>query len=110
VQKKEFFMAVIFHVLKEELERLQETETGYSEAIANMPRGTPSYHRRGKSTYLYLQYRDGDHVIQDYVGHQDSEKAKDILEKVAQRLRYEKLLKETKSALKDVKKALRGKI
>jgi hypothetical protein len=39
-------MAVIFHVLKEELERLQETESGYSKAIADMPRGTPRILKR----------------------------------------------------------------
>jgi hypothetical protein len=103
-------MAVIFHVLKEEFERLQETERGYSKAIAGMPRGTPSIHRRRDKSYLYLQYRDGDRIIQDYIGPHDSEKAKDMLQKVAQRRRYEKLLKETKVALKDVRKALRGKI
>lgn len=103
-------MAVIFHVLKEEFERLQETEHGYSKAIAVMPRGTPSIHIRRNKKYLYLQYRDGDRIIHDYIGPQGSDKAKETLEKVAQRKRYEKLLKETKSALKDVKKALRGKI
>jgi hypothetical protein len=34
-------MTVIFHVLKEEFERLQENESGYVNAIADMPRGTP---------------------------------------------------------------------
>ena len=103
-------MSVIFHVLKEEFERLQETESGYSNAIAKMPRGTPRIQQRRNKNYLYLEYRNGDCVMNDYVGPQDSDKAKDILEKIAQRKRYEKLLKETKTALKDVRKALRGKI
>lgn len=103
-------MAVIFHVLKEEFERLQETESGYSKAIADMPRGTPKIQQRRNKDYLYLEYRDGGKIIHDYIGPQDSEKAKDILEKVAQRKRYEKLLKETNTALKDVRKVLRGKI
>lgn len=103
-------MAVIFHVLKEELERLQETESGYSKAIADMPRGTPRIQQRRNRNYLYLEYRDGDRVMHDYIGPQDSDKAKEVLERVAQRRRYEKLLKETKSALKEVRKALRGKI
>jgi hypothetical protein len=103
-------MAVIFHVLKEEFERLQETESGYSKAIADMPRGTPRILQRRGKNYLYLEYRDGDRIFHDYIGPQGNDKVKEVLEKVAQRKRYEKLLKETKSALKDVRKALRGKI
>jgi len=103
-------MAVIFHVLKEEFERLRETESAYSKAIADMPRGAPRIQRRRNKNYLYLEYRDGDRVIHDYVGPENSDKAKDVLEQVEQRRRYEKLLKETKSSLKDVRKALRGKI
>jgi hypothetical protein len=103
-------MAVIFHVLKEEFERLQETEHGYSKAISDMPRGTPRVLPRRNKNYLYLEYRDGDRIVHNYIGPKDSDTAKEILEKVAQRKRYEKLLKETKSALKEVRKALRGKI
>ena len=103
-------MAVIFHVLKEEFERLQETESGYAKAIADMPRGTPRVQQRRNKDYLYLEYRDGERVIHDYIGPKDSDKAKEVLEQIEQRRRYEKLLKETKSALKEVRKALRGKI
>jgi hypothetical protein len=103
-------MSVIFHVLKEEYERLVETEGSYTKAIAAMPRGTPRIRQMRKNKYLYLEYRDGKRIVHDYIGPQNSEKVKDVLAKVAQRRRYEKLLKETKSALKDVKRALRGKI
>lgn len=103
-------MSVIFHVLKEEFERLKETEASYNKAIKKMPRGTPRIRIKGKNSYLYLEYRDGEKIMHDYVGTEDSPKAKDIMEKIAQRRRYEKLLKDTKSALKDVRKALRGKI
>jgi hypothetical protein len=103
-------MSVIFHVIKEEFDRLQETESAYVKAIIKMPRGSPRIQKRRNKNYLYLEYRDGNRVIHDYIGPQESDKAKTVLEKVAQRWRYEKLLKETKSALKDVRKVLRGKI
>ena len=48
-------MSVIFHVLKEEFERLQETESSYSKAIANMPRGTPRTQQRRNKKHLYLR-------------------------------------------------------
>lgn len=103
-------MAVIFHVLKEEFERLQETQSAYSKAIADLPRGAPHVQQRRNKNYLYLEYRDGERVVHDYVGPENSDKAKNILEKIEQRRRYEKLLKETRLALKEVRKALRGKI
>ncbi len=103
-------MSVIFHVLKEEFERLVETEKAYTKAIAALPRGAPRIRTVRKRNYLYLEYRQGKQVIHVYIGPQDSDKAKDIMEKVEQRRRYEKLLKETKLALKDVRKVLRGKI
>ncbi len=103
-------MSVIFHVMKEEYERLVETEISYSNAIAKLPRGTPHYRQRRNTYYLYLEYRDGNRVVQEYVGPKDSQKAKEVLEKVEQRKRYEKLLEQTRSGLKDVKKVLRGKI
>jgi hypothetical protein len=103
-------MSVIFHVLKEEFERLVETEASYSKAIAAMPRGTPRIRTVHRKKYLYLEYRDGKRVFHNYIGVHDSQKAKAVLEKIAQRRRYEKLFKETKAGLKDVRKALRGKI
>jgi hypothetical protein len=103
-------MAVIFHVLKEEFERLKEAESAYSKAIQKMPRGSPRIEKRRNKKYLYLQYRDGKRVSRDYIGAADSSKASKVIEKISQRRRYEKLLKETKTALKEVRKALRGKI
>jgi len=103
-------MAVIFHVLKEELQRLRETEKAYSKAISGLPRGNPRLQSRYHKKYLYLEYRDGAQVINKYIGPHESDQSKEILEKVAQRKRYEKLLEQTTAALKDVKKALRGKI
>jgi hypothetical protein len=103
-------MSVIFHVLKEEFNRLLETESSYMNALAAMPKGTPRFRQIREKKYLYLEYRVGNRVLHDYIGSDESDKTKDILEKVAQRKRYEKLLKDTKMALKDVRKVLRGKI
>ncbi len=103
-------MAVIFHVLKEEFERLQGAERAYTQAIAEMPRGTPRLFKRRNTQYLYLQYREGKKVIQKYIGPHGSDTARVVLEKIEKRKRFENLLKETKDALKEVRKALRGKV
>ena len=75
-----------------------------------MPRETPRILQRRNKSYLYQTYRNGLRVINNYIGPPDSVKSKEIQNQVAQRKRYEALLKETKAALKEVKKALRGKI
>ena len=75
-----------------------------------MPCGVPRIRQIRKRKYLYLEYRRGGHVVHEYIGPEDTEKAQNTLEQVAQRRRYERLLKETKGALRDVRKALRGKI
>ena len=75
-----------------------------------LPRGAPRMQRRGDTEYRYLQYREGGQVIHKYIGPKASPKAHNVLEEISRRRRYEKLLKETRSALKEVRKALRGKI
>ena len=62
-------MSVIFHVLKEEFERLQETESSYIKAIAEMPRGAPRIQQRRNKRYLYLEYREGKKVISNLHHH-----------------------------------------
>lgn len=103
-------MGTIFHVMKEEYERLIEAEHIYSKNISKMPKGTLRKKRLRHQDYLYLAHRDGPKVVYDYVGNAGSDKAKEIEELVNKRKRFEALLKETRQALKEVKKVLRGKI
>ena len=103
-------MSTIFHVMKEEYDRLIEADQAYRRNIDKLPHGSPRIKHIRNRDYLYLARRDGAKVIYDYIGAVDSEKAKKILEQVERRKRYEGLLKDIHRNLKDVKKVLRGKI
>lgn len=103
-------MAVIFHVMKEEYERLIEADKAYRDNIKKMPQGSPRIKKIHNRDYLYLARRDGEKVVYDYIGAADSQQAKEILEQIERRKRYQGLLKDIHRDLKDVKKVLRGKI
>jgi hypothetical protein len=103
-------MSTIFHVMKEEFDRLNEAHSAYSRAIANMPKGSPCIKHIRNGDYLYLEHRDGKKVVFDYIGVVKSVNAEKIIEQVNKRKRFEKLLKEVEQTLKDVKMVLRGKI
>jgi hypothetical protein len=107
---KKKHVSVIFHVMKEEYERLIEADSMYRKNIKNMPQGAPRVKHLRNKDYLYLARRKGDKVIYDYIGAAGSEKAKNILEQVAQRRRYAKLLHGIHHDIRDVKKVLRGKV
>lgn len=103
-------MSTIFHVMKEEYDRLIEADLAYRHTIAKMPHGSPRVKHIRNRDYLYLARRDGVKVVYDYIGATDSQQAKHVLEQIERRKRYEALLKDIRTNLKDVKKVLRGKI
>jgi hypothetical protein len=103
-------MSTIFNIMKEEHARLVETEASYAKSIEKLPKGAPRIKRIRNGNYLYLERRVGSKVVDEYIGAADSDKAKKVLEKIKKRKRLANLLKETRQALKDVKRVLRGKI
>jgi hypothetical protein len=103
-------MNTIFHVMKEEYDRLIEADQVYRHNIDQMPYGAPRIKHIRNRDYLYLARRKGAKVIYDYIGAANSERAKKVLEQIKRRKRFEGLLKDIHRNLKDVKKVLRGKI
>lgn len=101
-------MSDVFHVIEEELERLNEARAAYEAAIAKEEHGAPQIKRIGRKDYLYLARRLGSKVEFRYIGHADGPKAVKVLESVKRRREYEELLKGVKNDLKEVRKALRG--
>lgn len=101
-------MSSVFHVIEEELERLNEAKAAYEAAIAREEQGAPQIKRVGRKDYLYLARRNGSKVQFRYVGHFDEPKAEKVFASVKKRREYEELLIGIKSDLKEVRKALRG--
>lgn len=100
----------IFHIMREEHQRLVQAEQDYLKAIDELPRGAPRIRRIRNGDYLYLHRREGDKFVDQYIGNAESDKSKDVLEKVAYRRELVDLLKRVRRYLKDVKKVLRGKL
>ncbi len=103
-------MSTIFHVLREEHDRLQEAELLYSRKIDELPKGKPRIKQVHGADYLYLNRREGSKVVDEYIGKADSDKAREVLELVETRDRFIQLRKEVRAQLAEVKKVLRGKI
>jgi len=101
-------MSSIFHVIAEELERLNEAKSAYEAAIEREVQGSPQIKRVGHKDYLYLARRKGNKVLYQYVGNIKDEKCQKVFDSVKKRQSYEKLLKGIKKDLKEVRKALRG--
>lgn len=103
-------MSSIFHILKEEHERLNEARQAYEAAIAREEQGAPQIKHLGRQDYLYLARRNGPKVRFRYIGQLNKPEARKVMESVNRRREYEELLKGVKADLKEVKRALRGKI
>ena len=103
-------MSTVFHVMKEEYDRLQDAERLYTSKIDELPKGKPRIKRVNGGDYLYLNRREGTKIVDEYVGRVDSDNANEILVLVEKRDRFVQLRKEVRARLKEVNKVLRGKI
>lgn len=103
-------MSVIFHIMKEEYDRLREAERVYAKSVRKEIQGAPRLKQFGRQQYLYLEKREGSRVIYKYVGRADRPKALKVLESVERRRKRQESLRKIRQDLKDVKKVLRGKI
>lgn len=103
-------MSVIFHIMEEEYKRLLEAEKVYRKSVKNAVQGAPRVKRIHKRDYLYLERREGNKVIDEYIGPAQSEKALRVLNTVNKRRKDLESLRKVRHDLKDVKKVLHGKI
>lgn len=103
-------MSIIFHIMKEENQRLLEAERVYLKHVNLEVKGSPRIKHFGKKDYLYVEKREGPKVVYDYIGPAGGEKALKVLESIKRRRKDAESLKKVRNDLKDVKKVLRGKI
>jgi len=103
-------MSIVFHVMKEEYDRLNQAAQAYRNNISSEIRGSAKVKHVGKNEYLYIQRREGDKVIQEYIGEIHSNRSVSVLESINKRKKNEASLKKVLSDLKEVKRVLRGKI
>lgn len=102
-------MSTIKAVLEEELGRLKKLRLRYTKEIAALPEGSLSIKNRNGREYAYRAYRKNARVITDYIGPADTEDVKTLREQIAQRKKFEQLLKKTKIQVVEIEKSLHGK-
>ncbi len=103
-------MSIVFHVMQEEYDRLNQALQAYKKNISAEVKGSVKVKRIGKNEYLYVQRRIGKKVIQEYIGEFHSSKARAVVESISKRKKNEASLKKVLNDLKEVEKVLRGKI
>jgi hypothetical protein len=102
-------MSIGQDILKDEQKRLKKLLHNYKKELSGFPNGSLSRKKRGNSSYVYLAYRKGNKVIFKYIGKEDSDKVKELEERIQERKKLENKIKKVKSDLAEVKMGLRAK-
>jgi len=102
-------MSIVQDILFDEKKRLEDLLRKYIEEFAKFPKGSLSRKLRGNRYYVYLAYRKGNKVIFKYIGKEDSDKVKELEERIQERKKLENKIKKVKSDLAEVKMGLRAK-
>ena len=101
-------MSIVQNILKDEQKRLEKLLHNYKKELSGFPNGSLSRKKRGNSSYVYLAYRKGNKVIFKYIGKEDSDKVKELEERIQERKKLENKIKKVKSDLAEVRRGLRG--
>lgn len=95
-------------VLLDEKERLRALMGKLSNKLKPYQKGSYSIRKRGNKEYAYRVYRMGDEVNVEYIGKVDSQKSIEFKQMVEERRELEGRLKNAKSQMKEIERALRG--
>ena len=97
---------IIKETLVEELDRNRRSQRAYELECAKLPRGSVTIRPRGHKAYCYLKFRDGEHVITEYVGTADAIE-NELRAQIARRKELESVIKQLKHEERFIEKALR---
>jgi len=101
-------MSIVFHVLEEELQRLQKLQHNYQRQIHRLPNGSLSLKKRYNKIYAYLAYRVGDKVKFNYLGDPKSAKVKDLKDQLSRKKEVLQKLSMVNKDLKQISGLLRA--
>jgi len=99
-------MNMLKEMLIEEHDRNRKMQQVYKHEIEKLPRGSVVIKKSGKQEYCYLQYREKDRVISQYVGRADKH-ADRLRAQVAERRELQQLVRRLRSEESYLEKALR---
>ena len=97
---------VFYGVVEEEKERNLERQEAYKEEIDKLPKGYLNIKKSKGIEYYYLQRRDGQKFISEYIGN-DEAKVEEIKKLIAKRKHYEGLIRRLKLEYKQMCKVVK---
>ena len=100
-------MKILNDFLQEEKERLLELKKTYESKIQQLPKGSLIKKNIKGHHYYYLNYRLYKKQIFKYIGKLSEEKLKDLLDKIEERRKFEKFLRQVKQDIKEIEKKIK---
>ena len=85
-----------------------QLEKSYLAEIKKLSKGSIQYKKIRGHSYPYLAFRNGPHVVYEYLGGLSESKRKEIESEVSQRRKFENLLKEVRKNIARLERILYG--
>lgn len=104
---KEDTMKILNGVLNEELDRLNKLKKNYGKQIAKLPKGSLIRKNIKGNIYYYLNYRQEKKKIFKYIGKLSGKELENLLDKIEERRKLEKLNKQVKKDIKKLEKMIK---
>ncbi len=104
---KEGTMKILNSVLNEELDRLNKLKKNYEKQIAKLPKGSLIRKNIKGNIYYYLNYRQEKKKIFKYIGKLPGKELENLLDKIEERRKLEKLNKQVKKDIKKLEKMIK---
>jgi hypothetical protein len=104
---KEDIMKILNGVLNEELDRLNQLKKNYEIQIVKLPKGSLIRKNIKGNMYYYLNYRQGKKKIFKYIGKLPSKELENLLDKIEERRKLEKLNNQVKKDIKKLEKMIK---
>ena len=100
-------MKILNGVLNEELDRLNKLKKNYEKQIAKLPKGSLIKKNIKGNIYYYLNYRQEKKKIFKYIGKLHGKEFENLLDKIDERRKLEKLNKQVKKDVKKLEKMIK---
>ena len=100
-------MKILNSILKEELNRLKKLNRQYLKQISNLPRGSLIRKKIKGHIYYYLSYWYQNKSTFKYMGKLSRKEREDLLDKIDERKKYEKLNRQVKKNIKKLEKMIK---
>jgi len=100
-------MKILNGVLNEELDRLNKLKKNYEKQIAKLPKGSLIKKNIKGNIYYYLNYRQEKKKIFKYIGKLPGEELENLVDKIEERRKLEKLNKRVKKDIKKLEKMIK---